>query len=227
MTFDEGSATRRGVQFPLRIGIGKGSLAHVIDVHDPAGSRVAQARFRWWHLKVAVEVCTDETGTSPLGRIETDDVIDFAGTYRLIDSDGRVIGRSRRRGVKSLFRVRHDIDGGTDEEQWLLREERPWVRFVDAAFGRIPLLGMLAGYVFNPTYLVCRGEEPIARLRQLRSFWENEFALDGLAPMNDEQELRLLLATLTFLVIERTSRARLALPGGGGGSTIDHGAVWR
>ncbi|MBO6938823.1 MAG: hypothetical protein JJ863_27895 [Deltaproteobacteria bacterium] len=214
------------MQFPLRIRIGKGSLAHVIDVHDPSGARVAQARYGWWRLKVAVAVCADEAGQSPIGSIETDDIIDFAGTYRLLGPSGQLVGRSRRQGVKSLFRVRHQIDDGSDEAGWLLREERPWVRFLDSALGRIPVLGMFAGYVFNPTYLVCRGDTPIARLRQLRSFWESDFALDRLSPVDGEAELRLLLAMLTFLVVERTSRARVALPGGGGG-TIDHGAVWR
>lgn len=104
--------------------------------------------------------------------------------------------------MKSLLRVRHDIDAGSDGvEPWQLKEERPWVRFFDSVLGRIPLIGMLAGYVFNPTYTVRRGDEPIVRIRQRRAWMEGKFTLEQLADLNESEQLRALLSTLTFLLI--------------------------
>ena len=210
------------MQLPLRIT----AASHGLDVHDATGARVVQAHSKWYRAKLAVDVFDDQS--TAVGRIETDDVIDLAGTYRFIDASGQLFGRSHRRGVKSLFRVRHDIDAGDGSQPWQLREERPWVRFLDAAFGRIPLLGMFAGYILNPTYIVRRGEDTIARLRQLRAFRGRCVrARPAFTAMSDPERQRLLYTTLTFLLIERTSRARFALPSGGGSSGPDHGALWR
>ncbi len=55
---------------------------------------------------------------------------------------------------------------------------------------------------------------------------EGKFTLEQLAGLEESEQLRALLAALTFLLIERTSRARFSLPTGGGGS-VDTGALWR
>ena len=71
-------------------------------------------------------------------------------------------------------------------------------------FGEIPLLGIFTGYVFNPSYLVSRPNGmPVMRLRKERSFLGRSFSINKLAEIDQNEELRILLALIMMNLLER------------------------
>jgi hypothetical protein len=85
-----------------------------------------------------------------------------------------------------------------------INEENGWVKVMDALFGELPIIGMFAGYVFNPTYIVSRIDgTPIARLKKVPAFLEGKFELEQVGPMSPEEETRVILSVLMMTLLER------------------------
>ena len=87
------------------------------------------------------------------------------------------IGSVKRQGAKSLWKAHYDIfqDGMAIMD---IQEENAFVKFMDAIFGEIPILGMLSGYVFNPVYLVSQNEQVVMRLTKNPAFLESSFTIE-------------------------------------------------
>ena len=70
--------------------------------------------------------------------------------------------------------------------------------------GEIPVLGMLTGYFFNPSYNVRRPDGTlIAILKKEASFVGRRFKVEKHADVNENEEERILLGLMMMILLER------------------------
>jgi len=70
---------------------------------------------------------------------------------------------------------------------------------------QIPIVGLFAGYVFHPAYLIARPDETvIMRVQKQPAFFEGKFTIEKMAELSDAEEKRVMLSVLMMLLLERT-----------------------
>ena len=192
------------MQYPLELTFKIVALAPQLKVTDVTGKTVCYVRQKMFKLKEAVEIFTDETRTEKTCEIRADRIIDFSAKYTFFTNENRSFGAIRRRGVRSLWRAHYEIlDHETPEYE--IREENGWIKLMDGFLGEIPILGVFAGYYFNPTYLVKRIDtgETIVRVKKQPAFWEGRFTLQQLDPIDEGDQLRITLSILMMVLLAR------------------------
>ena len=136
--------------------------------------------------------------------MNADRVLDFSARYNFTDQFGTPLGSVKRQGMKSLWKARYDILDG-DAAVMAIQEENPWVRVIDGFINQIPIVGLFAGYVFHPAYLITRLDETVVmRVQKQPAFFEGKFTIEKQAEFNDAEEKRMLLSILMMLLLERT-----------------------
>jgi hypothetical protein len=193
------------LNYPLQINFKVLAIAQQLSLTDATNNLifyVKQKAFKW---KEAVTVFADEAQTRPWFYINADRVIDFRANYSFTDYTGKPFGSIRRLGKKSIWRASYEIfDGSQPHPVALIKEENPWSKVFDAMLGEIPVLGIFTGYVFHPSYLVSRPDGmPLLRLKKHASFVGRKFGIDKLAELDETSELRLLLASMQLVLLER------------------------
>lgn len=74
----------------------------------------------------------------------------------------------------------------------------------DLLLGEVPLVGLLAHYVFHPKCLVSREDErPVMRLVKEAAFFEGRFRIDKLSDLDEDEERRVILSLLMMVLLER------------------------
>jgi len=69
--------------------------------------------------------------------------------------------------------------------------------------GELPLVGMLTGYLFHPSYIATRPDgTQVARLKKEPSF-RPKFTIDKLSQFETGEEDRLLLGLMMLILLER------------------------
>jgi uncharacterized protein YxjI len=192
------------MNYPLTLSFKKFALASQIYMKDANGNLLGYVKQKLFKLKEDINVFADEGQTQHLFNIKADRVIDFSANYRFTGSAGNPIGAIRRKGMRSIFKANYEISDGAGNHVLNINEENGWVKVMDSLFGEIPIIGMFAGYVFNPTYLVTRIDgTPLARVSKVPAFLQGEFKLEPLAQLAGDEETRVLLGVLTMTLLER------------------------
>ncbi|HEY9621891.1 MAG TPA: hypothetical protein V6C78_16155 [Crinalium sp.] len=191
------------MQYPLELTFKIWTLAPKISVTDNQGNLVFFVKQKLFKLKEAITVHADEQQTKLLYNIKADRIIDFSARYNFSDANGTDIGAIKRRGLKSIWRARYDIFDG-EASNFILQEENPWVKVLDALFQEIPVVGMLSGYVLNPKYLVTRADgNVVMRLEKQPSFFSRKFTIKQVDQLSDREESQILLSLLMMILLER------------------------
>lgn len=191
------------MDYPLQLSFKLVALAPQVYVRDAAGQLRMYVKQKLFKLKEKVTVFADEAQTIPLYHINADRVIDFNARYNFSAPDGRALGSVRRRGARSLLRANYEVMRG-EEVILTIREANPWAKVGDALFGEIPVLGMFAGYVFHPKYVVQRpdGTSVLGAAKQ-PALWEGRYTVDRHAALPPEDEGLAVLSILMMLLLER------------------------
>ncbi len=193
------------MQFPLTLRFKIVALAPQLSVTDATGREICYVRQKLFKLKEAIEVFTDATRAEKLCEIRADRIIDFSAKYTFYDREGRPFGGIKRQGMRSLWRSRYEIHDHETPEM-LIHEENAWTKVLDGLFGELPIIGLFSGYLFHPSYLVSRldNEVPQVRIAKQPAFFEGRFTLDALAPIEAGDQLRIVLATVLMVLLERS-----------------------
>jgi hypothetical protein len=191
--------------FPLQINFKVLALAQQLSLTEANGNLVFYVKQKAFKLKEAVTVFADEQMTRPWFTINADRVLDFNANYSFTDYNGRPFGSMRRLGKKSIWKANYEIfDGSQPQPVAIIKEENPWAKVFDALLTEIPLVGMFTGYMFHPSYLVARPDGmPFMRLKKQSSFVGRRFSIDKLVHLNETEELRILLALMMMVLLER------------------------
>lgn len=198
------------MRFPLTLRFKILALAPQVSVRDADGTELLYVHQKLFKLKERIQVYRDASKGEPLYGIAADRVLDFSASYAFTEaSSGRPLGAVKRAGMKSLWRARYDVADATGQPVLSIEEENPAVKLLDALIGEIPIVGLLAGYVLHPRYVVAESAtgRPLLRVTKRRSLVEATFSVSaepGAATMAPETETAAVLAILTMVLLERS-----------------------
>ncbi|HKG23810.1 MAG TPA: hypothetical protein VKC34_18050 [Blastocatellia bacterium] len=191
------------MNYPLTISFKILAIARQLSVTDSTGRLVFYVKQKAFKLKEAVTVFADAEQMHPLFTINADRVLDFSANYHFTDRNGADMGAVRRQGMKSLWKARYDIVGGIAAGMYI-QEANPWTKVLDGLFGEIPIIGMFAGYLFHPAYEVHREDgATVMRLEKEPAFLESKYRIEKMAPLNENEEVRVILSLIMLVLLER------------------------
>lgn len=191
------------MQYPLDLSFKIMALAPQVSVTDATGQQVFYVKQKLFKLKEAVNIYADTAQSQLLFTINADRILDFSAQYHFSDPRGAILGSVKRDGMRSLWRARYSIMNGSAPDL-TIREENPWIRVADGLVEAIPLVGMLAGYLFHPAYVVQDAQDrPLMRLVKQPAFFEGRFRIEKRAELEPAVETRILLALLMMVLLER------------------------
>lgn len=171
---------------------------------DAEGRTIAYVRQRMLRFKEEVNVYKGENRSEEAFVIKANQWIDFSATYTFSDHQGREVGSIARKGWSSLWRARYELFDQNQRQDLLIREENVWAKIMDGLMGEIPVLNILTGYLFHPSYLVTRPNGTlVARLKKRPSFWGRKFKVDKLDEFEEGEEDRVLLGLMMMILLER------------------------
>ncbi|MEM1227184.1 MAG: hypothetical protein AAGJ40_15905 [Planctomycetota bacterium] len=191
------------MQYPIDLRFKLLTFGQRITAKDADGNLLMFVKQKMFKLKEQVEIYSDDQRSNLIFRIAADRMIDFSANYSFTDAAGNPWGAVRRKGMKSLWSAHYDViqDGNVD---MTIQEESPMKKLLESLLTEIPLVGMVATYLLNPTYLVQRPDgTPLLRLTKRPAVFEGVFTLEKLADMPEDDELRSLLAVMMLALLER------------------------
>lgn len=193
------------MEYPLQMSFKLIAFSPQIRVIDAQGEEVCYVKQKMFRLKEAVNVFEDRSQTNKLCELKADRVIDFSANYHFFDNSGESFGGLRRKGMRSLWKAHYLLLDEDDQQLGTINEENPMAKIGDSLFGEIPVLGMFAGYVFHPKYLLSdMNGRPLMRLEKQPAMWEGKYSIEKLAPVDPVDELRSLMGFLMMTLLERT-----------------------
>jgi uncharacterized protein YxjI len=192
------------MNFPLSLSFKLLALANQIYVRDANGNLLGYVKQKMFKLKEDINIFADEQQTQLLFNIKADRMIDWSANYSFTDSRGNYLGSIKRQGMRSIWKASYDIFDSGGNQAYRIHEENGWVKVADALFGELPVVGILSGYVFNPTYVVERMDgTPVAHLKKQPAMFEGKFLLANLSSLSTEEETRIVLGVLMMTLLER------------------------
>ena len=191
------------MQYPIELRFKLMTLGQRIWATDNGGRTLMFIKQKMFKLKENVEIFNDESQSNLLFRIMSDRVIDFSANYAFTDAEGNDWGAVRRKGMKSLWSAHYEVmqEGQID---MTIEEESPMKKVLEGIVGEIPIIGIAATYLINPSYIVRRPDgTELLRLTKQPAFWEGRFTLEKLSEMPEDDELRSLMALIMLVLLER------------------------
>ncbi|MEM7331845.1 MAG: hypothetical protein AAF490_07125 [Chloroflexota bacterium] len=193
------------MKFPLKLEFKKIALSPQISVYDADDNLIFYVKQKLFKLKEAITVFADKEQTRPLYKINADRIIDFSAKYHFVDENGIELGAIKRNGRRSLWKSRYDIFNGSEMPIMRIEEENATVKFMDAFFSEIPIIGLFSGYVFNPVYLVERPDDTLClKVTKNKAFLESSFTIEQNEQLTEQEQLQTVLGVLMMTLIERT-----------------------
>ena len=192
------------MQFPLQLTFKVTTLSNDFVATDATGNTIAYVRQKMLRLLEEVQVFNNENRSELNYTIRANRWLDFNSTYTFTNRMGYEVGRIVRKGWASLWKAHYEIFDEKQQSDLIIREENPWAKIFDSMLGEIPLLGILSGYLFHPSYIVTRpnGTE-VVRLTKQPSFWGRKFTVDKLSNFESGEEERIVLGLMMMILLER------------------------
>jgi len=192
------------IKFPIKLVFNISTLANDFTAKDINGKTIAYVKQKLFKLKEAITVYDNENKTNVNYKINADKWIDFSAAYSISDSKGNEIGKIARKGWASLWKAEYELIDQHKQIQYHIREENGWVKVFDSLLGEIPILGMLTGYFFNPTYKVTNlKNEIVIRLKKESSFFGRKFEIIKLLDFDNDDDERIILGLMMMILLER------------------------
>lgn len=192
------------LNYPLNLSFKIVALASQISITDARGSLVGYVKQKMFKLKEDVTVFEDVEKTRPVFNLKADRVIDFSARYSFFNQTGAEVGAVKRQGRKSLWKAHYDVLEG-ETAKLLIREENPWVKFLDALLTEVPILGMFTGYFLHPVYSVSTPDgHTVMRMRKQPAMWEGKFTIEKEGELDPADEQRAVLGLIMMVLLERS-----------------------
>lgn len=194
------------MNFPLSLRFKLIALAPQIYVSDAAEQPVLYVKQKLFKLREKIEVYHDSSRSRQFCTIQANKILDWSARYFFTAADGSDLGSVGRKGMRSIWRAHYEIFApGDNVADFEIHEENPWAKIGDNFFGQIPLLGMFAGFLFHPRYLITRKAtgQAVFRLSKQSAFWEGKFLIEKFGDANDQEEVALSLSLLMLILLEK------------------------
>jgi len=194
----------QNLKFPLQFQFKITTLSNDFVASDSSGATVAYVKQKMFKLVDEIGVFSDESKVTKLFGINANKWVDFSATYTFTNDRGQDIGRIARKGWKSIWKSRYEIYDDKQKQDLLIQEENAWVKVGDAFLSEIPILGILTGYLFNPSYIVSRPNgTQVVRLKKEPSFFGRKFTVTKLNEFETGEEARIVLGLMMMILLER------------------------
>jgi hypothetical protein len=183
------------------------ALSPELQVRDANDQVILELKQKVFTLREDTTVFADEARTVPLYRMRADRISGFWATHHITRvSDGAPVGTVAAEGLRSLWSARYQVRDGQERKVFVIHEENPFIKFIDALVDDIPVIGWLLQSAINPTY-VAEDENGVIRYRitKRRSLLERRFVMDRVAedPHEDLDERLVALALIQVMLLER------------------------
>ncbi|MGB1039169.1 MAG: hypothetical protein ACPGYY_11035 [Bacteroidia bacterium] len=191
-------------KFPIQLTFNISSLANDFSAKDADGRTIAYVKQKLFKFKEDVTVYDDESKNMALYKIKADRWIDFSAAYSITDKNGKELGKVARKGWRSLWKAEYTLIDENQQEQFKINEENGWIKVWDSMLSEIPILGILTGYFFNPTYIVSNmsGKE-VARIKKEASFFGRRFTITKNDVTDEDDDQRIILGLMMMILLER------------------------
>jgi len=194
----------QNLQFPIDFEFKVTSLSNDFIARDFSGKTIAYVRQKMFKFKEDIQIFSDESKAKVNYTIKADRWLDFSAAYSFYDEDGTTLGKIARKGMRSLWKAQYEIIDQHEKLQYTVNEEKGMTKVFDAILGQIPVVSILTGYFFNPSYLVTDvNEKPIVRMKKEASFWGRKFQLTKVGHMDSDDDDRIMLGLMMMLLLER------------------------
>jgi uncharacterized protein YxjI len=191
-------------RYPMALTFKIVAMAPQLSLTDAGGNLVAYVKQKLFKLKEDVTVFEDTQQLRPAFNIRADRVIDFSPRFRFFNQLGQTVGSVKRQGKRSLWRAHYDVLDG-ESITMTVTEESPWLKVLDGLLSEVPILGMFAGYLIHPAYLVSSPDgQVLFKMKKQPAFWEGKFTVEKLAELSPEAEQRAILSLIMVVLLERT-----------------------
>ena len=192
------------MNFPLTFRFKLFALAPQIFVNDQGGAPVFYVKQKLFKLRDAINVFSDDGQQRQVASINAGGVLDFSGKFTITSHEGQVLGSISRLGMRSLWRAHYEVYDHAGQGVGSIKEESVLARMMDSMIAEIPFVGVLSVYLFQPKYLLTdNAGTPLMRLKKVPSWTDRRFELEKLAPGQDHEEYRNVLAFLMMVLLER------------------------
>lgn len=190
--------------FPLDFQFKVTTLANDFTVQNASGLTVCYVRQKMFKLAEEVIVYNNESKAEQLYTIKANKWIDFSAAYVFRNSNGQEIGRVARKGWASLWKAHYEVYDQNQQQDFTIREGSVWIRVGDALLSEIPLVGVLTGYFFNPSYHITRPDGTlIATLKKQKSFFGRKFTVTQESDFDAGEQERIVLSLMMMILMER------------------------
>ncbi|MDQ3123186.1 MAG: hypothetical protein M3Q14_00670 [bacterium] len=195
------------MQYPLELRFKVIALASQIYVTDNTGNDIFYVKQKLFKFKEAIEIYRSSNKDQLLYTLQADRIIDLSPQFTLRDGQsGEELGTIKRYGARSLFKASYDlsISGNLFAH---LREANGWVKVADGLFGEIPIIGLFAGYLFHPKYIVeDMNSTQLTTLEKIPAFFEGKFLLhnQGLSKTSEQNQSIAAALLMTVALLERS-----------------------
>ncbi len=194
----------QNITFPISLQFKISSISNDFTATDSKGKIIAYVKQKLFKLKEDILIFSDQSKTEQLYRIKADKWLDFSAAYAFFDKDGKEFGKIARKGWKSIWKAQYTILDENQNIQYTVSEENAWAKVGDSILGQIPIISMLTGYLFNPSYIVKNTKDKeIVRLRKLPSFFGRNFEITKEGPMDSDDDDRILLGLMMMILLEK------------------------
>lgn len=195
----------KDLQYPLHFKFRITSLANDFSATDANGNSIYYVREKIFTWRDHIMVYRDESKAELIYELRSNKLIDFQQTFTISENKGRVVGKVRRKSIKSLWRSTFNLMDSEDRLDHTIKEKNPWVKLWDGLFGELPIVGMLSGYFFNPSYILRNDlDEPMFEIIKEPSFFGRKFKVNKLTDKEVDDE-RFVLSLMLMVLMERSN----------------------
>jgi hypothetical protein len=191
------------IQFPISLLFKVTTFSNDFIAKDSNGTTIAYVREKMLKLTDTIDIYSDESKSRKMYQIRADRWLDFNANYAFIDSENNFLGSLARKGWASLWSSRYESYDRNRNLAYIISEENPFVKVIDGIFGQIPIVGMLTGYFFNPSYLVTSNQTIVAKLIKQPSLFGRKFLIEAYTSLSEDDTQLVFLSLAQMVLLER------------------------
>jgi len=191
------------LQFPLDFKFHIATISNDFSVTDAQGQSVFYVREKMFTWRDRIKVYSDAKQTELLYELTSNKLIDFQQTFTITNKNGNIVGKARRKTLKSFWTATFHIYDAADNHIFTIQERSGLVRLLDGMVGKIPILGFFTGYIFNPKYVLkdLKNTE-LMEMAKKPSFFGRKFKLENYKAQPEHYEL-FILSYMMLLIADR------------------------
>ncbi len=190
--------------YPLTYNFKRMALANKVTVRDASGNTLLYAHQKMLKLKEKILIYSDDTQSNMIGELNADRVIDFSPLLVFTAVNGQAQFGVKRKGRQSIWRAHYEIIDTQEQVMFTINEANAWAKVGNALFTEIPIVGMFAGYVFNPRYTVTdTSGSVVGVIEKQPSLLESSYSFSCLNPEQNDPHQILPVAIFAVLTRER------------------------